>query len=245
LAVPDFVALSPDATELARTLGPILWDDFNFEREFYLIPRDTYGSVRAARTIDEIPFTDWRELGADALVFGTVQRSGENVTVQVRLFNVRTRTSVFSKEYTGSTRNPRVFAHTFADEAHEQQRGLRGVARTRLTFASDRDRERIQGPVGTREIKEIWIADYDGANQRRITTSRELNANPSWSPDARAVAYTSWRRHHPRHLRVAHLSGRPREPVERSRAVISCRSTRPTGHASRSSPRGRATWRSS
>src|SRR5262245_37871878 len=158
LAVPDFVALSPDATELARTLGPILWDDFDFEREFYLIPRDTYKSVRAARTIDEIPFADWRELGADALVFGTVQRSGENVTVQVRLFNVRTRTSVFSKEYTGSTRNPRVFAHTFADEAHEQQRGLHGVARTRLTFASDRDRERIQGPVGTREIKEIWIA---------------------------------------------------------------------------------------
>jgi TolB protein len=194
LAVPDFVALSPDAAEIARTLAPVLWDDFSFEREFYLIPRDTYASVPAARTMEEVPFAAWRELGADAVVFGSVRRAGDSVTVQVRLFNVRTRQSVFSKEYTGSARNPRVFAHTFADEAHDQQRGLRGVARTRLTFASDRDRERTSGPLGPREVKEIWIADYDGDNQRRITSSRQLNTNPAWSPDARAVAYTSWRR---------------------------------------------------
>ena len=194
LAIPDFVALSPDAAEVAGALAPVLWEDFNFEREFYLIPRDTYSTIRAARTIETIPFAEWRELGADALVFGTVQRAGDTVTIQVRLFNVRTRQSVFSKEYTGSTRNPRVFSHTFADEAHDQQRGLRGVARTKLTFSSDRDRERTAGPLGPRDIKEIWIADYDGANQRRITTSRQLNTHPAWSPDARAVAYTSWRR---------------------------------------------------
>jgi TolB protein len=192
-AVPDFVALSPEANDIARTIGQVLWDDLEFEREFYLIPRDTYSTVPAARSAEQVPFASWRELGADAVFFGTVQRTGDNVRVQVRLFNVRTRASVFTKEYSGTAGNARLYAHTIADEVHLQQRALRGVARTKLTFVSDRNRERLLGPVDNREVKEIYISDYDGANQRRITTTRQLNVTPSWSPDARAVAYTSYR----------------------------------------------------
>jgi TolB protein len=192
-AVPDFVALTPDAADVAKTIGQVLWDDFNFEREFYLIPRDTYGSIPVARTRESVPFAAWRELGADAVIFGTVQRSGNEVRVQVWLFNVRSRQSVFSKEYSGSGSNPRLYAHTVADEIHQQQRGLRGVARTKLAFVSDRDRQRLDGTVENRDTKEIYYADYDGANQRRLTVSRQLNANPNWAPDARALAYTSWK----------------------------------------------------
>ena len=193
-AIPDFVALSPEAAAIAKTIGTVLWDDLNFEREFYLIPRDTYSTVPIARTPEEVPFSAWRELGADAVVFGTVQQSGKSVTVQMRLFNVRTRQSVFSKAYDGNDANPRLFAHTIADEIHQQQRALRGVARTKLAFTSDRNRERLAGPIDNRDVKEIHIADYDGANQRRITVTRHLNITPSWSPDARALAYTSYRR---------------------------------------------------
>jgi TolB protein len=196
-AVPDFVALTPDAAEAARTIGQILWDDLNFEREFYVIPRDTYATIPAARRADQIAFDAWRELGADGLVFGTVSGSGANVRVEARLYNVRSRQSVFAKEYTGSAANPRLFAHTIADEVHQQQRGLRGVARTKLTFSSDRNREKLTGTVENRDTKEIYITDYDGANQRRITVNRQLNITPVWSPDARAIAYTSYRRGYP------------------------------------------------
>jgi len=196
-AVPDFVALTPDAAEAAKTVGQILWDDLNFEREFYLIPRDTYATVPAARRADQIPFDAWRELGADGLVFGTVSGTGANVRVEVRLYNVRSRQSVFAKEYSGTAANPRLFAHTIADEVHQQQRGLRGVARTKLTFSSDRNREKLTGTVENRDTKEIYITDYDGANQRRITVNRQLNITPVWSPDTRAIAYTSYRRGYP------------------------------------------------
>jgi TolB protein len=196
-AVPDFVALSPAAADVARTLGQVLWDDLNYEREFYMIPRDTYASVPPARTVEQIPFASWRELGADAVVFGTVQRTGNDITVQVRLINVRTREAVYSKEFTGTANNPRLYAHTAADEIHQQQRGLRGVARTKLAFSSDRNREKIAGPVENRDVKEIYVADYDGDGQRRVTTNRQLNITPNWSPDARAIAYTSYRRGYP------------------------------------------------
>ena len=84
-AVPDFVALSPDVADVAKMLGQVLWDDLNFEREFYMIPRDTYSTIPVARTAEEVPFNAWRELGADAVVFGTVQKTDANtVRVQVR-----------------------------------------------------------------------------------------------------------------------------------------------------------------
>ncbi len=197
-AVPDFIALTPDSADMAKTLGRVLWDDLNFEREFYMVPRDTYATIPLARTPEDVPFAAWRELGADAVVFGTVQKTDANtVRVQIRLFNVRSRQSVFAKEYTGSSANPRLYAHTMSDEIHQQQRALRGVARTKLTFSSDRNREKIAGPVDNRDVKEIYIADYDGENQRRVTTNRQLNIMPVWSPDARSIAYTSYRRGYP------------------------------------------------
>ena len=192
-AVPDFVALTPDAADIAKTLGQVLWDDFNFEREFYMIPRDTYSSIPVARTAEQIPFDRWRELGADGVVFGTVQRTGNEVRVQVRLFSVKSRASVFAKEYSGSASNPRLYAHTASDEIHDQQRGLKGVARTKLAWVSDRDGVRLGDTVENRQVKEIYYGDYDGANQRRVTVSRRLNLNPSWAPDARALAYTTFR----------------------------------------------------
>ena len=51
----------------------------------------------------------------------------------------------------------------------------------------------MAGTVENSQVKEIYFADYDGANQRRVTVSRQLNLNPSWSPDARALAYTTYR----------------------------------------------------
>ena len=195
-AVPDFIPLSPDpeTAAIAKTIGQVLWDDLNFEREFALIPRDTYATIPPAKSLAEVPFDRWRELNTDGVLIGTVQTVGTTLRVEARLFNMQTLQSVFGKEYTGSTTNARAYAHTIADEIHQQQRALRGVARTKLTFNSDRDGERMTGTVESRSVKEIYIADYDGESQRRVTTGRSLNITPTWSPDGRSIAYTSYRR---------------------------------------------------
>jgi TolB protein len=196
LALPDFIAIGSDAETLAvtRQIHQVLWDDLNYEHEFLFIPRDVYASIPRATSFADVPFDRWRELNADGIIAGTVQKTTAGIHVEVRLFNVRSRQSAFNREYNGSAANPRAYAHTIADELYKTQRALSGVAESKLTFDSDRDGERLAGPIENRQIKQVYIADYDGENQRRLTIDKTLNNFPRWSPNGRSIAYQSYRR---------------------------------------------------
>src|SRR5438552_4166368 len=54
-AIPDFIAAAPDADTVAaaKTMTEVLWDDLAFEREFDLIPRDTYRTIPQTQTLTD------------------------------------------------------------------------------------------------------------------------------------------------------------------------------------------------
>lgn len=196
-AVPQCLvpAGDDDLAAAAQTIAEVLWNDLEFEREFRMMARDTYDSIPPARSLELIPFDRWLELGVDGVVSCEVEPDGpDRLRLAARLFNTRSRSSTFGVEYSGSMNNLRRFAHQLSDEIHRQQRGLRGVALTKISFVSDRDSESVLGLVENRQTKEVYFADYDGVNVRRVTVSRSLNTNPQWAPDGRSIAYTSWRR---------------------------------------------------
>src|SRR5918992_5954245 len=141
-AVPDFIPLTADkeTADAARLIAQVLWDDLSFEREFDMIPRDTYRTIETVPTTDTIAFDRWRELGADGVIKGSVRKVGNAFQVEMRLFNVRARAVALGLVYDNvSLRNPRAAAHAISDDIHQSQSGLRGVAKTKLTFVSDRD----------------------------------------------------------------------------------------------------------
>jgi TolB protein len=195
LGIAGFIPLSPDGETVAaaKTINDVLYDDLAYEREYYMIGKDVTATMPAPASIDAVPLDRWREVNANGVIVGTVRKTGNGVAVQVKLVDVASGRTAFGKEYSGAIANPRRYAHTISDEIYKDQMQLDGVARTKIAFASDRDRERIKGPLKDRDIKEIYFADYDGANPVRVTVSRTLNVAPEWSPDGQAIAYSSWR----------------------------------------------------
>lgn len=195
LGIAGFIPLSTDAETVAaaKTIGDVLYDDLDYEHEYYMIGKDVIATVPKPASIDQVPLDRWKELNANGVIVGTVKKGPAGVVVQMRLIDVNSGKTALGKEYSGSIANPRQYAHTMSDEIHKDQMQLRGVARTKIVFSSDRDRERINAGVANRDTKEIYFADYDGANPRRVTVSKTLNVAPSWSPDGQSIAYTTWR----------------------------------------------------
>ncbi|NBR48025.1 biopolymer transporter Tol [bacterium] len=59
--------------------------------------------------------------------------------------------------------------------------GQHGIAASKFAFVSNRT-----------GAKEIYISDYDGANQRQITQEKAISVAPAISPDASRIAYTGY-----------------------------------------------------
>jgi TolB protein len=86
--------------------------------------------------------------------------------------------TVLSKKYSGGTR---VVAHQFANDIVETLTGKPGIALSKIAFVSSRTGR-----------KEIYTADYDGANVKQITNDGGISVAPAISPDATKVAYTGY-----------------------------------------------------
>ncbi|HSK11342.1 MAG TPA: hypothetical protein VK911_17290 [Vicinamibacterales bacterium] len=189
---PRFALHSGGEGAAAEEVGQVLRDDLTFEGALYLLPPDTHqGLDLPAGEGDEV-LERWRARGVDAVLDVAAGLEGDRLRVEARLYDVATGRLAFAREYIGPAALPRVVAHVIANELHGAQANLEGIATSRLAFVSDRVGSRMEPTGYTRRVKEIYVADYDGANQRRITFDGDIVLTPAWAPEGSSVAYTSF-----------------------------------------------------
>jgi TolB protein len=119
--------------------------------------------------------------GAQALLRLTTSTEASGYIIEARLIDVNTGALHVGRRYRGPEGALNKVAHTIANDLVLYFNGRPGVFLSQIAFVSTRD--------GT---KEVYIMDYDGANQRRITFHKTLTLMPAWAPDNERIAYTSF-----------------------------------------------------
>lgn len=196
IAVPPFVVLTADQAtqDASKLVTEVLSADLKFEREFEVMPPANLAGIPSAQTVEAVPFDAWQQRGAEYVAVGTITAiAGGQFDVQLHVMSVKERSQSYGGRFQASARNLRKIAHTFSDEMHKTIRGVDGIARTQIAFSSTRDGERVGKTVEDRSAKEIYIMDYDGQNQVRVTANKSLNVFPSWCPDGKCLAYMSYK----------------------------------------------------
>jgi Tol biopolymer transport system component len=62
-------------------------------------------------------------------------------------------------------------------------------------------------------VTQIWMANADGTNAFQVTFGEKSSTNPKWSPDGRAIAFTSNRKDNKNNLYILRLNGSEAEPL--------------------------------
>src|SRR5215472_2645801 len=188
IAVPDFKAATQDSknAELLKAFNDTLWNDLDNAGIFDLVSKSFYPLGQVGTPAD-IKFEVWSSPPPNAamLAFGNLGVSGNGMTVQGWLYDVKNVTSpqVLGKQYSDAATSDaaRVTAHKFADEIiFRLGGGIPGIAESKIYFASNRTGH-----------KEIWAMDYDGANQHAVTHLGSISLSPRISPDGSRLAFSS------------------------------------------------------
>lgn len=188
LAVPDFNPSTQDAKNAAllKAFNETLWNDLDNAGIFDMVSKSFYPLGQVGTPAD-VKFESWSAPPPNAamLAFGNLGVSGNGMTVQGWLYDVKNVTSpqVLGKQYQDAATNDaaRTTAHKFADEIiFRLGGGIAGIAESKIYFVSSRSGH-----------KEIWSMDYDGANQQAVTHLGSISLSPRVSPDGSRIAFSS------------------------------------------------------
>ena len=187
VASTDFGARSAPAQGVAKTFSDVLASDLEYAGILELVSKSFF-PLQTPSIPAQLRHAEWNAAPANAhfVVFGNLDASGKDLTVEAWLYDVRNPAAppALAKRYRGEATeaDARRFAHQFADEIVSLlSGGLPGIASTQIAFVSSR--------TGT---KEIWAMDFDGANQRPLTNLRSISLTPRWTPDGTRIAFTCY-----------------------------------------------------
>jgi TolB protein len=191
LAIPDFVAETAAAAQLADDLARVVAADLTGTGLFREVPAEAFisGFTDFAAPV---AYSDWRAINVAALVAGAVAVNGNDVTVKFRLYDVTSGAELGQGlQLAGTTDAWRRIAHKVADAVYSRITGEGGYFDTRVVFVSE------SGSKGDRR-KRLAIMDQDGANLQYLTDSNALVLAPRFSPSGDRVLYTSYETGFPR-----------------------------------------------
>ncbi len=148
-----------------------LFDVIDFVKEG--APVDfTYGADKSVMALA-------KESGILAIAWAKLYPSSGKWVMEAYAYETGRGDPVIRVKMTAETVHP--LAHRFSDKLVSHFTGEKGIAETKIAYLSDQTKS-----------KEIYVMDYDGQNETRLTSERSIVLSPRWSFDATKIGYTSY-----------------------------------------------------
>jgi TolB protein len=202
IAIPEFTLVSgTDTGGAGKALAGVIGADLNFSGLFQVVSATGPVPPNNPDALQKL-WSDFAAAGAHAGLHGLLTVRGDRLDVEARLYDLTSadQRPIAAKKFEMPAAQMRRLAHRIADDVVLQFTGQRGIADTKLAFT------RLAG-----NVKEIYVADYDGAGASAVTQNRSVNLSPAWSPDARSLAFTSFSKGYPDLYRIFPFERRPEQ----------------------------------
>jgi TolB protein len=188
LAAADFkpVGSDPQLPPLKAVFDSTLFNDLSNAGIFDMVSKSLAPQAMPGSP-QELQISQWSAAPANAqmVAFGAFSADNGRLAVYGWLFDANSPTNpqVLAQQYNeaASEDMARTIAHRFADAIIQRLGGgVAGICESKIYFVSNR--------TGS---KEIWVMDYDGANQHAVTHLGTISISPRISPDGSRIAFSS------------------------------------------------------
>ncbi|MEM8995558.1 MAG: hypothetical protein AAGF23_12305 [Acidobacteriota bacterium] len=173
-------ALTGDILQAAKEVEQTLREDLE-QMILFNVQGPTELSVLVLTGNRDQDFDQYRSLGNQVVLLTEIKQEGDRIVLDGWVFDLPSRQSVLGKRYRGTLDQARLVAHYLADAIHWQFSNSPSLTLTTVAFQSDR--------AG---FDELYLMDYDGRNQRRISGHKSTSGYASWSPKGDTIAYMSY-----------------------------------------------------
>lgn len=184
-------ALAKSYVQYQKDLEDILEKDFTVASYFTIQDQKAYleGSDKGLRpsTVDSdgFDFNAWKSIGTEFLIKTGFNVSGSNMTLDTYVYDVARKELIFGRSYNAPLKDLRSVGHKFCNDLIEKLTGKKAFFLTKFVVS------RSTGKGSS----EIFMMDWDGANQKQVTTSRSIAVSPTWSPNGKFIAYSIFNYH--------------------------------------------------
>lgn len=155
----------------------------------------------------EVKFNSWRSIGIDLVCKARVQVVNGELSLEAFVYDTLDGSMMLAKRYKAKPSEWRRVTHRLADDIIFAATGEKGIMSSRILFTA-----------GRRNLKEIYLSDFDGQNVTRLTNYRSITLSPSLSPGGKYLAYTSYKEGKP-NLYVSNFDQKNEIFVDRSEGM--------------------------